>query len=123
MAKTFTGSTENQQGVLLDADFWKQGQVIQGKITGQFQTPNGTCYNVLLKEPMEVKGAKTDKVVIGGNLKGLNMALIDAGLPTRDGVAILLAGDLVMFQCTGVTPSRSKEHSDMLNFKVSVSRP
>jgi hypothetical protein len=123
MGRTFSGSTENQQGLLLNADFWKQGQKIEGKVTGQFQTPNGSCYNVLLREPIEVNGQKTDKVVIGGNLKGLNMALIDAGLPTKDGVAVLLPGDIVLFQCSGTTPSRSADRSDMLNFKVSVSRP
>lgn len=123
MSRVFAGTTEGQQGDLLDSEFWKLGVAIAGKVTGQFTTANGICYNLLLKEPVEVKGKKTDKVIIGGNLKGLNMAFRDGGMPMRDGVAELLAGDAVIIQCTGTTPSRSADRSDMLNFKVSVSRP
>ena len=120
MAKTFSGTTENQQGELLQAEFWKTGTVIQGKVTGEFPTQNGICYNVLLEKPAEINGKKdVDRVIIGGNLRGLLMALKDAKIPD----AHLLAGDAVMIQCTGTTPARSDERSDMLNFKIAVSRP
>ena len=111
----FKGSTEEAGGSFLGADFWKKGVRVEGQITGSFETGIGRSYSLTLKNPVTIEGEKQERVSIGG-LKGLNMALRAAGVPDQE----LLAGDAVIIECTGTTPT--DKGNPQINFKVLVDR-
>ncbi|PWT73856.1 MAG: hypothetical protein C5B59_12390 [Bacteroidetes bacterium] len=116
----FQGTTEQAGGTFLGADFWEKGVKIAGVVSGTFETSNGTSYSVMLREPVKVKGANgkptEEKSVSIGSMKGFLMALRAAGVPNQE----LLAGDVIVLECTGKTPTN--KGNDQVNFKVLVDR-
>lgn len=112
----FKGTTEDAGGQFLGSEFWKKGVRIEGQVTGSFQTEIGTSYSLTLKNPVKVNGNMEDKISIGG-LKGLAMALRAAGVPNQE----FEAGDAVVIECTGTTPT--DKGNPQINFKVLVDRP
>jgi hypothetical protein len=116
MGKRFQGSTGEAGGQFLGADFWKKGTRIEGQVTGSFQTANGLSWSLRLKKAVKINGNELSDVSIG-NMKGFLMALRAAGVPDQE----LLAGDAVVIECTGTTPT--DKGNDQVNFKVLVDRP
>lgn len=118
MGKQFAGSTENAATIILGAERWKKGMKVAGVIHNQFDTKNGLCWTLSLKEPFLDGKEKHTKVAIG-NLKGLNMALEDAGLAFME----LQRGDAIVIECLGLQTATDPSKNDMVLFKVAVNRP
>lgn len=110
------GNTRDAQSVLLGAKLWKKGMKIEGTVTRNFDTQNGTCSEILLKTPITVTGflEKQKKVSIGA-LAGFKMALNAAGLDTLE------ANDRVIIECIGETPTN--KGNARMDFVVSIDRP
>lgn len=109
----FKGKSSDAQSPILGAPFWKKGVKIEGRVGRTFQTQNGDCSEISLKNPVKVNGQLEKKVSIGA-LKGFHMALNAAGLES------LQEGDLVIIECTGVTPTT--KGNPRVDFNVAVNR-
>lgn len=114
MNRTFKGRTEDADSGFLNAEFWKPGVKIAGKVIRMFGSENGLCYVVELITPVELDGEHVHQVSIG-NLTGFRMALQAAGL---EGLQV---GDQVHVQCTGLKPTT--KGSPRANFEIEVTRP
>jgi hypothetical protein len=111
--RPITGRTEDAEAPFLDAAFWKKGVRIVGFVDRSFQTQNGECYVVVLDEAVEIDGELEEKVSIGA-MKGFQMALQAANYPK------LHKGDLLVAECTGLTPPKKENHSPRVNFAVEI---
>lgn len=111
---TYKGKTEDGLGKMLGAGWWEKGKKILGKVLGSFETENGTCYQIMLAEPVEFAGQKDVKLVAVGALKGFHAALSAAGLGS------LLEGDKLLLECTG--KSETTKGNPMVNFSLEVVR-
>ena len=111
--RPITGRTEDAEAPFLDAAFWKKGVRIVGFVDRSFVTQNGECYVVVLDEAVEIDGEMEEKVSIGA-MKGFQMALQAANYPK------LHKGDLLVAECTGLTPPKKENHSPRVNFAVEI---
>ena len=114
MGKTFKGKTQDAAAPFVGAEFWQQGVKLIGKVLRVFDSANGPCSVIRLAEPVKLNGESCEEVSIG-NLKGFVMALQAAGLDR------LQAGDVVLIECTGLSPT-TKGH-ERTDFSVEVDRP
>jgi len=110
----YKGKTSDAQSVLLGAKAWKKGMRIEGSVTREFDTQNGTCYEISLRTPVKVAGNMEKKVSVGA-LKGFKMALNAAGVDD------LQVGDRVIIECTGTTGTT--KGNDRVDFSVVLDRP
>jgi hypothetical protein len=113
MSRTFGGSTQDAQSLILGAKHWKKGMQIKGSVTRNFETTNGICYEIVLEKPITLNGKSEKKVSIGA-LKGFHMALNAAGLEELE------TGDKIAIECTGVTAT--DKGNPRVDFKVAVIR-
>jgi len=114
MTNSYRGKTEDGLGKMLGAAWWEKGKKIVGKVLGSFETENGTCYQIMLTEPIEFAGQKDVKLVAVGALKGFHAAMSAAGLGS------LLENDAIFLECTGKT--ETSKGNAMVNFLLEVVR-
>lgn len=107
------GKTEDAKAPILGADFWKSGVKVTGKVMWLYNTVNGVCYALRLFKPVDLNGEPVEQVSIGG-LRGFQMAMQAAGLDR------LVPGQSLYLCCTGITKSKKKGYSDMINFEIEV---
>lgn len=116
MAK-FQGATEDALGPFLGGTWWKKGGKIEGLVQGTFETSNGMSYSVQLRKPINLDGE--DRTVVSlGNLTGFVAAMRAARLPNGE----MIAGDVFILECTGITKANRPGYSDQPNFKITVDR-
>jgi hypothetical protein len=99
---------------MMGAKTWKKGLRLEGVCSRTFETQNGTCFEITLRNPTKVNGALEKKVSIGA-LKGFHMALNAAGLETLE------VGDKVIIECTGTT--ETSKGNPRVDFNLAVDRP
>ena len=109
------GKTQDAQSPILNAEFWKKGVKIEGTVTREFATTNGTCYEVSLKTPVKVAGNMEKKISLPGNSAGLRMALSACGLESLE------AGDKLILTCSGKTSTT--KGNDRTDFELVLDRP
>ncbi len=110
----FKGKTQDAQCPILGAAFWKKGLKLEGRVSKEFQTQNGPCFEITLKTPLKVNGNMEKKVAIGA-LAGLHMALNAAGVDQ------LAVNDSIILECTGETATT--KGNARVDFQVALNRP
>jgi hypothetical protein len=113
MTRTYTGKTTDAGSLILGASFWSKGMKIEGTVTRNFETANGTCYEIHLNKPVQINGENA-RIVSVGNLKGFQMALNAAGLETLEN------GDKIVLGCVGTTSTG--KGNPRIDFQLAVSR-
>jgi hypothetical protein len=109
----FKGRTEDAAAPFLNAEFWKVGVKVIGKVTRCFESENGPCAVIRLAKPIQINSEDYQEVSIG-NLKGFVMALQAAGLN------VLRVNDTIYAECTGFSET-TKGHN-RANFEIEVER-
>jgi hypothetical protein len=113
VSKQFKGRSEDAAVPFLDAKFWAPGVSVTGKVVRTFESENGRCYVLDLKDAVRVSDTITEQASIG-NLTGFRMALQAAGLDS------LLVEDAVYIECTGKTSTN--KGSPRVDFEIEVTR-
>jgi hypothetical protein len=113
MSRQFTGRSEGAAAPFLDAKFWAPGISVTGRVIRTFESENGPCYVLELRDQVKVNDTIAEQVSIG-NLTGLRMALQAAGLDS------LRVGDSVYIECTGKTSTN--KGSPRVDFEITVTR-
>lgn len=120
------GNTGDASTPILKQAFFHEGLVLNGKVIREFQTNTGNCYELLLgkaivvdpallssSEPLTGKQTLT-RVGIGA-MKGLNMAINNAGTDR------LHPEDVVSIKCLGETDTgKANPRTD---FEIEIDRP
>jgi hypothetical protein len=113
MTKQFKGRSEDAAAPFLDAKFWGPGVSVAGKVIRTFESENGRCFVLDLRETVKLNDVITEQVSIG-NLTGFRMALQAAGLDS------LQVGDAIYLECTGKTSTN--KGSPRVDFEIEVTR-
>ena len=113
MSKHFRGRSEGATAPFLDAKFWTPGVSVAGKVIRTFDSENGRCYVLDLRDAVNINDTPTEQVSIG-NLTGFRMALQAAGLDS------LQVEDAICIECTGKTSTN--KGSPRVDFAIEVTR-
>ena len=73
-APVFSAESEDAVAPFLDAKFWEPRVSVTGKVIRAFETENGRCYVLDLRDGLQLNGALAEQVSIG-NLTGFRMAV------------------------------------------------
>jgi hypothetical protein len=111
------GKSQDAQSPILNAAFWKKGVKIEGTVVREFQTTNGTCYEILLKTPVKLPGSTVadKKISLPGNSAGLKMALAACGLESLE------VHDKIILSCNGKT--ETNKGNPRTDFDLVIDRP
>lgn len=111
----FKGKSQDAQSPILNAAFWEKGKKIEGTVTRSFDTTNGTCYEISLRNPVKVGSTSEKKISLPGNSAGLKMALSACGLESLE------LGDKIVLECNGKTATT--KGNPRTDFNIAVDRP
>src|SRR5260370_39598159 len=95
----FRGRTEDAAAPFLGADFWTEGEFIEGVVDRVFDVEGRRCYALVLNAPIMLDEVDVSVVSLDSSA-GLKMALQAAGLQSLE------VNDKVLVRCTGKTPSK-----------------
>lgn len=109
------GKTSDAQSPIMGAKEWKKGTKVEGTIIREFETTNGTLYEVSLKTPLKLADGTTTKKVSLGNMAGMKMALNSCGLDH------FMVNDKIILTCTGKTGTT--KGNDRTDFDLVLDRP
>jgi hypothetical protein len=113
--QVFRGRTEDAAAPFLGADFWTDGDFIEGVVDRVFEVEGRRCYALILNAPIALEDVDVTAVSLDSSA-GLKMALQAAGLQSLE------VNDKVLVRCTGKTPSKKAGNSPRTDFEVEVRR-
>ncbi len=113
MANKLQGRTGEVANNFLGSDFWRPGVSISGTVLRKFESRNGQCYALELKEPVDINAEPTREVALG-NLTGLRMAIQAAGAEDLE------VGDKIDLECTDLQPTA--KGNPRIDFRIQIER-